>query len=295
MCLLYDVENMINLLNDSILSEIVKAMGLPQSTFSHKLIQLIFGNATFRFSKLLLLLDQEIKENGIASGARWLLQYFIAGYDVSGIDLIPKAGPLIIASNHPASYDGTVITACIPRNDYKIIIGKITPYDYLPHLSQAAIFSPHAQNTFGRMQTVRNVIQHLKQGGAILIFPRGGIEPDPAFMPRPDAEFHQWSRSLEIFLKHVPETQILITAVSGVISEKTFKHPITWFRKSRPDKQRLAFMYQIIQQALTGKELFGLQPRVTFGELLYSLQPKNILEEIEHAAKRTLEKHLLLY
>lgn len=286
---------MINFLSDSILNEISKAMALPESKFSKALVRFLFGKAVLRFSKLLLLLDEKIKEDGIAAAAHWMLPRVTAGYHVSGANLIPKTGPLIIAANHPASYDGVVISACIPRNDYKIIIGKIPPYEYLPNLCKAAIFSPPAQKTFERMQTVRNIIQYLKQGGAILIFPRGGIEPDPAFMPNPDAEFNQWSRSLEIFLKHVPETQVLITIISGVISQKIFRYPITWFRKSRADKQRLAFIYQIIHQVRAGKELFGLKPCVTFGELLSSVNHKNILVEVEQSAKRTLAKHMMNY
>ncbi len=108
------------------------------------------------------------------------------------------------------------------------------------------------------MQTVRSAVQHLKNGGALLIFPRGGIEPDPAFMPSPDSEFDKWSRSLEIFLHRVPLTRVLVTTVSGVIAPASMRHPITWFRKTRADCQRLAFIYQMIRQVLSGRELFGL-------------------------------------
>lgn len=287
------IENRLRLLSDSIIYEIVKALALPQTSLAQALIRSMFGNAALRFSHIVLNLDKEIKENGVASGARWLLRYFVKYYHARGVEIIPQTGPLIIASNHPASYDGMVISACVPRDDYKIIIGKIPPYDYAPHLSQAAIFSPPAQDASGRMQTVRKIIQHLKQGGAILIFPRGGIEPDPAFMPNPDTEFNQWSRSLEIFVKHVPQTKILITSVSGVISKKAFHHPITWFRKARPDKQRLAFIYQTIRQALAGEQLFNLIPHVTFGELLSGFTQTSILAEVERSARRVLQNHIL--
>jgi hypothetical protein len=162
----------------------------------------------------------------------------------------------------------------------------------LPHLSRHAIFSPPVKNTFGRMGAVRNAIQHLKDGGALLIFPRGGIEPDPAFMPNSDAEFDKWSRSLDIFLQRVPQTRVLVTIVSGVVAADSMQHPITWFRKTRPDRQRLAFIYQMIRQILSGKELFGLTPRVTFGEVLSSANHQNILSEIEQSARRTLNRHL---
>ena len=289
------MEKRLQELNNSIILELIKAMGLPQSAITQRIVRTVFGKASFRFSELLLRFDYEVSQNGSIGGTRWLLPHFVADYEACGTEIIPKSGPLIIASNHPASYDGIVITAHIPRPDYKIIIGRIPPYLYLPHLSQHVIFSPPAQNTFGRMQTVRETIQHLKNGGALLIFPRGGIEPDPAFMPNPDAEFSKWSRSLEIFIRSVPQTQVLITTVSGVISKKIMAHPITALRKFREDKQRMAFIYQLTRQTLSGKELFGLTPRVTFGELLASTNQQNLLAEIEQSARRTLAKHLSIY
>ena len=54
-------------------------------------------------------------------------------------------------------------------------------------------------------------------GGALLIFARGGIEPDPAFMSDPDAEFNLWSRSLQIFLEHVPRACSTKRSSSGVM------------------------------------------------------------------------------
>lgn len=286
------MENTLALLNASIIYEIVRALGLPQNRLTQGMIQLAFGRATLRFSELALGMDREIGHNGPAAGVRWLLRHFVRSHEARGVALIPRDGPLLIASNHPASYDGLVIAAHVPRSDLKIIIGEVAPYQYLPNISKNAIFSPPVKNTFGRMKTVRNAIRHLQQGGALLIFPRGNIEPDPAFMPEPDAEYGQWSPSLEIFLRSVPQTRVLVTAVSGVISPRAFHHPITWFRKSRADRQRLAFIYQTICQVLSQKDLFGLQARVTFGELLTPTNHGNILAEIEQAAKRTLATHL---
>ena len=289
------MENKTHQLAETFIIELTKAMALPQTKNVNKLFRLIFGKVALRFSQVALEFDRVVEQNGSAAGARWLLPYFVAGHEASGTEIIPLQGPLLIVSNHPASYDGLVISAYIDRPDYKIIIGEIPPYRYLPNISKHAIFSPNVKNTFGRMQTVRNAIRHLKEGGALLIFPRGNIEPDPAFMPNPEAEFNQWSHSLEIFIRSVPQTRVLITTVSGVISKKIMNHPITWFRKSRADKQRLAFIYQIICQTLSGSELFGLKSYVTFGELLANASHDNILAEIEQAARRTLSKHLSTY
>jgi 1-acyl-sn-glycerol-3-phosphate acyltransferase len=237
-------------------------------------------------------LDEAIAEGGIHGGARWLLPKFVRSHEARGVENIPAIGPLVIASNHPASIDSVVISAYVQRRDYKVIIGDIAFFENLPHARDNAIFAPDHENTSGRMQVVRESIRHLKSGGALLIFPHGNIEPDPEFMPNPDESFHLWSRSLEIFMNRVPGLEVLVTIVSGVISQKAYRHPITWFRKERPDKQRLAFMYQIARQMLAGKELFGLAPRVTFGEVIKSNDHPHALTEIESAACRTLQKHL---
>lgn len=279
-------------LNQALLREITRALAWPPTWPTQVLGGLLFGRATRRFSEVVLGLDREVGQHGTAAGARWLLPHFVASHAARGVGNIPREGPLLIVSNHPASYDGMVITAHVERPDFKIIIGEIPPYRYLPNISRHAIFSPPVKNTFGRMQTVRNAIQHLKAGGALLIFPRGGIEPDPAFMSDADAEFHRWSRSLEIFLQRVPQTRVLVTMVSGVIARAAMRHPITWFRQARPDRQRLAFIFQILQQIVRGRELFGLTPRVTFGEVLSSVNHQSVLSEVEHAARRVLQRHM---
>ena len=153
-------------------------------------------------------------------------------------------------------------------------------------------FLPPVKDTFGRMQVIREVIQLLKQVGALLIFPRGDIKPDPDFMPDPDCEFNQWSRSLEVLLRQVPQTRLLLTIVSGVVSQDAIQHPITWFRRSRKDRQRLAYIYQIIRQVLSGKELNGLKPQVTFGEILSETNGQKVLAQIERAARNTLQQHI---
>ena len=51
-------------------------------------------------------------------------------------------------------------------------------------------------------------------------------------------------------------------------------------------------MYQIVRQMLKRKELFGLTPKVTFGEVLSSMNHQQVLKEIEHSARRTFVQHV---
>jgi len=284
----------ISTLSNSLLFELTKALGLSQSTLGQALNP-IFKKATLRFAEIGVGLDRVVAENGVSAGARWLLPRFVKNHYARGVKNIPEDGPVIIAANHPAAYDSVVISAHVHRPDYKIIIGDIPFFQQLPHISQYAIYAPNQDNIHGRMETIRKSIRHLADGGALLIFARGGIEADPAFMPNPDAEFELWSRSLEIFLKRVPETCVIATIVSGVIARSAFHNPITWMRRNRPDRQRLAFMLQMIRQIMTGRECFGLVPRVSFGKTIGLSDTKNskdALHEITQSARNTLHSHL---
>lgn len=282
----------VHALTETLIYELVKAFALPGSQLGEKLVRLTFGKAARATARVGIGLDCAVAEGGLPAGARWLLPRFVKSHSACGVENIPASGPLVIASNHPASIDSIVISAHVNRPDYKVIIGDIPFFEHLPHVSQHSIFAPDTNYTAGRMQVMRESIRHLRSGGALLIFPRGNIEPDPAFMPHPDAEFDHWSRSLEIFMQRVPQLQILITIASGVISKSIMHHPITWFRRARPDRQRLAFLYQLARQMLSGREIFGLTPQITFGELISGENHEHMLAEIERAARRVLNQHM---
>ena len=285
----------IRALSDTLIYELSKALGLSQERGLGKVVRPLFEKAAKRFAEIGVELDRTVAEHGAAVGARWVLPKFVKNFAARGVENIPAEGPLVIASNHPAACDSLLISAHVERPDYKIIIGDIPFFGYLPHVSQHAIYAPDPGNVYGRMEVMRKSIRHLEDGGALLLFARGGIEADPAFMPDADAEFGLWSRSLEIFLKRVPRTRVLVTIVSGVIAQAAFRHPFTWFRRERSDRQRLAFMYQMMRQIMAGREIFGLIPRVSFGDLIgpsETCTPECALSEITLSARRLLQSHL---
>lgn len=284
-------EPTVQTLYDSLIFDLTKAFALPQTNSARQVVRWVFGRAAQRVAELGIGLDREVEKGGLRGGSRWLLPRFVKSHSARGEENIPPEGPLVIASNHPAGVDSIVISAHVTRPDYKVIIGDIPFFENLPHISEHAIYAPALDQTIGRMRTVRESIRHLKAGGALLIFARGGIEPDPDTMQDPGIEFDRWSRSLEIFLQHVPHTRVLVTMVSGVIARTSMKNPLTLLRKHRPDRQRIAFLTQIARQMLSGREIFGLTPRVTFGEVIEGAQ-QHILDTVHGAARRVLQQHM---
>jgi len=280
-------------ITDAFVLELRRAMGLPPTPAAHNLVRLFFGRPVGRVAAYAVGLEHAIEKGGLAAGARWVPPYLVAGHTARGLDLIPNEGPLLVVANHPGATDVGLITAYMQRPDYRIVVGSLPVYSHMPHFSRYAIWSPVLRDTFGRAVTVRQSIRHLKSGGALMICPRGGIEPDPALVPDPDVDFGKWSHSLEILLESVPGLQVLVSIVSGVIAPSATRHWLTRLRSGRAERQRLAFMVQFMRQAWTGHETFGLRPKLTFGELLTSATPAHILSEITGAARRTLQKNLI--
>lgn len=284
----------IRTLIEALFYELTKGLALPPDSRIGQVLRLVFARAAQRFAEIGALVDHLVAEQGMLAAARAILPHFVRAYEGRGVENIPAQGPLVIAANHPAACDSVVITALVNRPDYKILAGAMPFFQNLPNLSRHLLFAP-ANDLQARMRVVRDSLRHLREGGALLIFARGNIEPDPAFMPHPDAEFHLWSRSLQIFLEHVPQTRVLVAIVSGVIARAAMRHPITWLRRARQDRQRLAMIMQLASQALAGKEKFGLTPRVSFGEpigLRDLGNPERTLQTVTDAARRLLAAHL---
>lgn len=273
-------------------NEVIQAMNLPVEGWLGRHLHPLLRRATRHFSELFVECDRIIAEQGLPAGARWLLEQLVKDFQARGAEHIPSEGPLIVASNHPGTVDSITLATTTGRRDLKIVAGAIPFLQNLPNVSRHLIFTPY-DDPHTRMVVVRKSIEHLRRGGALLLFARAGIDPDPSFMPRAEAELGNWSRSLEVFIRSVPQTRLVASIVSNVIDPRYMRHPLTWLRRARPDRQRLAMMLQVIQQML-GKKL-DLVPRVSFGEALTLADigdPGLAQQRIIESARQLLGSHL---
>lgn len=282
-------------LTNSLNTVLLDSIGLPQTPLLRQFGAHFFQRAVERVADLALQLDEKLASGDPSVGVRWILPHFVVNFSAQNSERIPQTGPLLIVSNHPASYDALLISAFVHRTDYKIIIGKIPPYDHLPNIARHAIFSPQRDDVNGRMTTLRQALRHLRDGGSLLIFPRGDIEPDPALEAKPALAMETWSRSLDIFLRQVPDLQVVAAAVSGVIAPQALHHPFTWFKRKRADRQRLAYIHQLIQQVLRGDEIYGLHGRVNFSHPIHTDDPQNAFDVLQEMTQMTFLQHLMLF
>jgi hypothetical protein len=256
----------VEVLKKLIESEVIEALAWPQDTWRNAIIDRLLSKVLYRFSEIALRFEAFLTEAGFPHAAELILPEFIQNHKARGVENIPSEGPLLIAANHPGTYDSLVIAANLPRPDIKIIAGGIPFLQHLPRTSEHMIYTPKL-DLAARANTVRAGIRHLLDGGVLMLFAGGGIDPDPAVMPGAEIEINGWSRSLQVFLRRAPQTQILVAIVSGVLDAKWVNHPLTRLRRQRRDRQRLAEMLQIMRQLNSGRPL-AIEPRISFSEVL---------------------------
>lgn len=286
---------LVNKLRNYITDQVFLAFGFQEKGWARKWLWPVFWPPAHLFSRLAAHVDHEVEEYGIVGAMRRLLPRFVHNVLARGKENIPSEGPLLVASNHPGTIDSVAISASLDRPDLKIVATGIPFLRELPAFRQHLVYVSKPQDTFDRMMAVRSSIRHLEQGGALLIFPSGGIDPDPSFLPGAEDALGGWSPSLEVFLRKVPQTRVLVTIISGVLAPSCMRNPLVHLRKDAMDQRRLAEFLQVMQQMFIPRS-FHLTPRISFSKPLsvddLRVMAPNILRSLIHRAQQVLNEHL---
>lgn len=233
---------------EKIIGEICYALGLPRDGLARRLLAPLFWHAAHRFGRIAALADSEAGFSGISGAARRILPDLSLSPAARGGENIPRDGPLLVVSNHPGAFDSVAILSCIPREDIKVFITDVGFTRAFPIARRYFIYVP--KDAAGRMTALRASIDHLRSGGALLIFAHGDVEPDPELSPGSYEAIQDWSRSIEIMLRQVPETWLQVAIASGVLMPEFLHNPLVKIRRTAPRRQKLAAVLQICQQML---------------------------------------------
>jgi 1-acyl-sn-glycerol-3-phosphate acyltransferase len=287
----------VNTLTKDITWEILGAFSLPRDEFWQKTIGPFFHKPAYRFSEIFAQFDQDVYDQGLTEACRRLVVHFVDGVKALNTENVPSDGPLLIASNHPGIADGVSIIANTDRDDTKVVVGGMPFLQSLPVAKHSTLCS-HRSDQVVRANVVRNAIHHLKDGGAVLIFPSGEIDPDPSILPGAREALDKWSKSIAIMLRRVPETKFLPVIVSGILHEKFSHSPLAKLKSDGVGKRRIMEFIQVMRQLVFREEL-GLEPLLTFGETVtikdLGFSPKGdaglLLQALIEQAKNLFDRH----
>lgn len=168
-------------LRRALTDEVLHYFRWPKQGWRRRLLDALLWLPTARFVNLAADFDRRVAGQGFCEAARSILPHLIRCFQAQGVEHIPQEGPLIIAANHPGTFDSLVVAANLPRSDFKTIARSMPFLRLLPATREYLIFSsrdPHV-----KMTAARAAVQHLRAGGVLLLFPSGNLDPDPACLP----------------------------------------------------------------------------------------------------------------
>ncbi|WP_232547554.1 1-acyl-sn-glycerol-3-phosphate acyltransferase [Propioniciclava soli] len=197
---------------------------------------------TRRLARDLVTFDDAIDRCGLRAAASDLLARLVPELEASGMERVPAEGPVLILANHPGLFDAIALLAALPREDLRIVAREHAFTAALPHLRERLIVVPAAGS---RGEVVRAMANHLLAGGAVLTFPAGRIEADPAVRPVP-AGAPATARSTDALARLVPNLATVRVVVSGVHTRRGLEHPLTRLRRDPDDRDWLGAVLQLL-------------------------------------------------
>ena len=126
----------------------------------------------------------------LRGAARLLLALFYRRVDVVGAERVPARGPVLLASNHQnALVDAMLLVSAIPRPLRPLAKAPLFAHPLVGPLLRLTGAIPVRRRQDEGVDRVGNEAmfdaarQALRAGEAILVFPEGVSQPEPALMP----------------------------------------------------------------------------------------------------------------
>ncbi len=115
-----------------------------------------------------------------------------------------------------------------------------------------------------RRLAIPATVRHLEDGGAVLIFPSGLVDPDPDVQPGAHDALATWRPGIAALATRAPGAAVVEVIASGMLSSRWINSPLLRFQKVDWQRRKLAEMLQVIQQ-LVWSRTRKISPRLTFG------------------------------
>jgi hypothetical protein len=256
-------DDLLERLTELCVEDLICAFGLGGTSHGRALVESISRIPARRLARQILTYDRIVGESGLGTGGAWALKRLSRNTSFEGQKNVPRGGPLLLVSNHPGLADAVALFAATPRDDLRVISADRPFLEALPNTSRHLLTV--AETSAGRLGVVRAATRHLRGGGAVLTFPGGRIEPDPAILPGAVEALDRWSSSGDLFARLVPGLVVVPVVVSGVISPSALRNPLIHLRRRRRDREWLAATLQVLVPALR-----NVDARVEFGSPIHA-------------------------
>ena len=275
-----------------ILDDVLTTLNIKRVKALRYLVSFLGRKPTRWLADLLSRWDRQIERSSFVETARDALHLFTSGFELHSIEEIPQSGPLLAVANHPGMYDSIGAVVTVGREDVRVVAARREFFRVLPHISNHLLTIE--TDTSLRLEAVRHIIQSLKDGQAVIIFPSGKLEPEPSLMPGAVASLEQWSASVGVFLSKVPETRLLPILISQTLSPKAWQSWLARLPKTQKRRHQAAMGWQFLKQRVSKDSAWKMPLRTDTGriqtasDLDPSLDPKKLSQAVQDEMKHLL-------
>jgi 1-acyl-sn-glycerol-3-phosphate acyltransferase len=270
------------------LDDLISSFGWENHPFLERLLRRAFISPPQKFARQMVEFDLAIRARGLVAASRLAARNYVEEIRLFGRDRIP-ASAFLALSNHPGMADTLSLFTALNRPDLKIIALDRPFLNALPNMSKQLAYV--TEDSAARFLLIRRVSAHLRNGGAALTFPAGHIEPDPDVHPDAVESLCSWTDSAGVFIRMAPETPVLPVVVRGVIRRKTAKHPLTYLKRAREEREKLAAALQVLTHVMFKKR--DVHVRVQVGNPIYAKELGTTETKVIHQAVLAEMKQLI--
>jgi len=247
------------------LDDLISSFGWQNRPFLARLLRRTFATPPQTFAHQLVEFDSAIPTHGLVEASRGAIRNYVNDIRIFGRECIPDSAFLAL-SNHPGMTDTLSLFIALNRPDLRIIALDRPFLNALPNMSKQLAYV--TDDSASRIRMIRQLSTHLRNGGAALTFPAGHIEPDPAVHKGAVESLDSWTDSVGVFLRMAPGIAVLPVLVRGVVRKKTAYHPLTYLKRARAERERLASALQLLAHVVLKKKDVHVQ--VQIGNPIYA-------------------------
>lgn len=272
------------------LDDLVSSFGWQNQPLLARLLRRTFTKPARTFANQMTDFDLPVATHGLAEAARLTLRHYVRDIRIFGADRIP-AGPFLALSNHPGMSDTLSLFVALKRPDLKIIAFNRPFLNALPNVSKQLLYL--TDDPTSRITLIRQMSSHLRNGGAALTFPAGQIEPDPDVHDGALESLGLWTNSAGVFIRMAPETAVLPVLVRGVVWKKAAYHPLTYLKRTRAEREKLAGALQLLAYAIL--KVKPVTVRVQIGQPIYAKDLGTTETQVIHQAVLAEMKQMITF
>jgi len=272
------------------LDDLVSSFGWQNQPLLARLLRRTFTKPARTFANQMTDFDLPVATHGLAEAARLTLRHYVRDIRIFGADRIP-AGPFLALSNHPGMSDTLSLFVALKRPDLKIIAFNRPFLNALPNVSKQLLYL--TDDPASRITLIRQMSSHLRNGGAALTFPAGQIEPDPDVHDGALESLGLWTNSAGVFIRMAPETAVLPVLVRGVVWKKAAYHPLTYLKRTRAEREKLAGALQLLAYAIL--KVKPVTVRVQIGQPIYARDLGTTETQVIHQAVLAEMKQMITF